>query len=300
MKSLKLRKAVKNRSGRRPDTPSDSTSQAPSYRRNRTITDRSTSPEVSERARIHHLRAVRRKIGLLLLGIGLVAVIVAVCVSQFSGSVKVVSQSDVDLSRQIDVDKYVSVFDEYFSKHPLERFRFFTDIRRLTLSLHDSTPEVLAVESHVMDSVGISSYELSMRRPVASWVVDGKRYYVDADGVTFNTNYYTEPRVSVVDNSGAQVVKGAAIASSRLLSFVGRVVSLSASEGIIVTSIEIPTNSMRQLNVKGKGIPMVKMTIDKSVEGQVADMVTAISHFKSEKASVRYIDVRAAGRVYYK
>lgn len=272
----------------------------PTYRRNRTMTDRSTIPEVSERARIHHLRAVRKRIGFLLLGVMLIVALVSIGVAQFSGSVRVVSQGSSDISKEIDEQIYRDLYNQYFSKHPFERFRFLTDIKQLTVYLQTEAPEVMAIKSSSMDSIGVSRYDLAMRKPVASWTVDERRFYVDADGVTFSKNYYGEPKVSVVDNSGAQVTRGAAIASSRLLSFVGRVVALSADKNITVTSIEIPTDSMRQLNVKGEGVPMVKMTIDKSVEEQVEDMAAAVKYFKQRKESPRYVDVRALGRVYYK
>lgn len=281
-------------------SPATAASQPPTYRRNRTMTDRSTVPEVSERARIHHLRAVRRKIGLLMLGVVAIGSIVGIGVGEFSGSVHVISQSDVNLSRKIDESVYRGLFDTYFARHPFDRFRFITDTKQLTDHLQEGAPEVSGIESYGFESIGVSQYEISVRKPVASWTVDGKKYYVDAEGATFQKNYYAEPKVSVIDNSGAEIVQGAAIASNRLLSFVGRVVSLSSSKHITVTSIEIPTNSMRQLNVKGRGIPTIKMTIDKTVEGQVGDMVEAINYFKRKKESPGYIDVRAPGRAYYK
>lgn len=272
----------------------------PTYRRNRTMTDRSTIPEVSERARIHHLRAVRRKIGLMLLAIGGLFFIVLIGVSQFSSSVRIAIHGDAGISRTVDERKYQELFDKYYGKHPLDRFRFLTDIKQLTESMQAEAPEVKAIASSAMERIGVSRYELVVRRPVASWTVDSERYYVDADGVTFRENYFTDPKVSVVDNSGAQVVQGSAIASSRLLSFVGRVVSLSQDKDIDVTSIEIPSESMRQVHIKGEGIPTVKMTIDKEAEGQVEDMSAALKYFKQKDQSPRYIDVRASGRVFYR
>lgn len=273
--------------------------EAPTYRRNRTMTNRSTVPEVTERARVNYLRSVRRKIGFIFIVVILCMIIIAIATSQFSSSVKVVT-SQPDLVNSLDSEKYETLFDAYYKKHPLERFRFLTNYPRLVTSLQQAAPEIEAVEPAGIEHIGVSRYELVARRPVASWVVDDKRYYVDADGVTFTHNYYQEPTVSVVDNSGAHVVQGSAIASSRLLSFVGRVISLSSNEGLAITSIEIPTQSMRQLNLKGKGLPTVRVTIDRGVEAQVGDMAAAVRHLKKTGHTPKYVDVRVRGKAFYR
>lgn len=292
----KLSKGVSQRdSGRRPAS-SDS---LPTYRRNRTITDRSTVPEVTERARANYLRSVRRRVGLIL-GVILIALImVGAGVGQLSGSVEI-TNSQTSLTRKIDQDRYSQLFDEYYKRHPLERFRFLTNYDRLAASLQQQAPEIEAIKPNGIGGIGVSRYELLMRRPVASWMIESSRFYVDASGVTFTENYYKEPAVSVVDNSGAVAIKGSAIASSRLLSFVGRVVALSEDNGILIDSIEIPSSSMRQLYLKGKGMPTIRVTIDRAAENQVKDMAEALSYIKKHKQSPSYVDVRVRGKAFYR
>lgn len=289
-------KVVSSRSGNvRPEAQPD----VPTYRRNRTMTDRSALPEISERARIHQLRLLRRKIGIGILIVSICALLGAIGISQYSGSVRIVNR-DTSLARSIDEESYRTLLSAYYRHHPIERFRFVTNYERLSAALQQEAPEIDAVRPAGTAGLAVSRYELVMRRPVASWTVGDKRYYVDAKGATFTRNYYDEPKVSVTDNSGASVAEGAAIASSRLLSFVGRVVALSSDQGVVIDSIEIPTQSMRQLSLKGKGMPAVRMVVDREVDVQVNDMVAALRHLKAVKAAPAYIDVRVEGKAFYK
>lgn len=282
-------------------TPREETPQNPqlhTYRRGRTMTDRSSMPEVSERARIHHVRRLRRKVGIGILIVLVSVVLGGICVSQYSGSVKVVTR-EPSLVKPIDDTEYNTFFKAYYKKHPFERFRFATDYPRLAASMQQDAPEVKAIIPSGMERLGVSRYELVMRKPVASWVVDSKQYYVDSEGVTFTKNYYEEPTVAVTDNSGAQIAQGSAIASSRLLSFVGRIISLAADRGIKVESIEIPPESMRLLYVKGEGTPVVRMAIDRDVEVQANDMSAAVKYLQSHEMTPGYIDVRVEGKAFY-
>lgn len=274
--------------------------EAPTYRRNRTMTDRSTIPEVSERARVHQLRQLRRKIGWMSAAAAGVILVIVLSLGQFSGSVRLVASGSAQLSAALAADEYESLFDEYYQKHPFERFRFLTNYDQLLGYISHEAPEVAAIRPAGIERLGVSKYELQLRQPVASWTVADTRYYVDAEGITYEKNYFDEPTVAVVDESGAQVQQGASIASSRLLSFVGRAVALSADAHKKVTQITIPAGSMRQLELVGEGMPTVRMTIDRPVERQVADMVAALTHLGEGAVGLQYIDVRAESRAFYR
>lgn len=285
---------------RRQVTPRpEATPSVPSFRRNRTITDRSTVPEVSERARIHQLRMMRRKVGMTL-GVTLLALaVIMVGISQFTQSVRVVIP-DTSVVGQPDTAFYQRHFDEYFKRYPLERFRFITNYDQLSQWMQESAPEVAKVTPRGLQSLGVAKYELRLREPLVSWRVNDEQYYVDTNGVTFKRNYFTPPTVSVVDKSGAEIEQGAAIASGRLLSFVGRAVALAAENGVKVTQVEIPSGSMRQVYLHGEGVPVIRMTIDRGVEYQVADMKRTLTFLATSGQTPQYIDVRTAGKAFYK
>ncbi len=278
----------------------EATPAPPSFRRNRTMTDRSAVPEVSERARIHHLRLLRRKVGMILgLSLGLLALII-LGVSQFTHSVTVTASGSTEMVQRLDAATYQKYFDEYYQAYPFERFRFLTNYDQLSHWMQASAPELASITPKGIAGLGVARFELRLRQPLAGWRVNDQQYYVDTQGVTFKKNYYPEPTVTVVDHSGAEVEQGAAIASSRLLSFVGRAVALTADEGVTITQVEIPSRSMRQVYLHGESIPVIRMTIDRGVEYQVMDMKKALAFFQARGESPEYIDVRTSGKAFYR
>ncbi len=285
--------------GRQATTRPEATPQPPSFRRNRTITDRSTVPEVSERARIHQLRRLRRKVGVTLGVTVLILAVIVIGISQFTQSVAIVF-SDTKTIKQPDAARYQQHFDDYFKQHPFERFRFMTNYDQLSQWMQGSASEIAKVTPRGLQSLGVVKYELRLREPLVSWTVNNEQYYVDTSGVTFEHNYFAQPTVSVIDESGVRVEQGSAIASDRLLSFVGRAVALANDNGVTVTKVEIPSESMRQIYLHGEGVPVVRMTTDRGVEYQIADMRRALDFIPAGGSVPQYIDVRTAGKVFYR
>ena len=271
----------------------------PSFRRNRTMTDRSTLPEVSERARVHQLRLLRRKVGTVLAVTVAGLIVVVIGMSQFTHSVRIVG-SDTATVQQLDTASYQHYFDEYYKQHPFERFRFATNYDQLSQWLQVSAPEIASVVPRGIDALGVAKYEVRVRAPLVSWRVGDEQYFVDAGGVTFKKNYFAQPTVAVIDESGAQVQQGTAIASGRLLSFVGRAVALANDNGFTITQVEIPSQSMRQVYLRGEAMPTVRMTIDRGVEYQVADMQRGLAFFAANNEAPEYLDVRTPGKVFYR
>lgn len=272
--------------------------QAPSFQRNRTLADRHTDAVVSPRMNAHSLRRQRRLITTVL-----IASIIGVCgvfflVSQFTAGAKVVPRGQVSAAFQ--AEQYEQAIQQYLGGHPLERFRFALDKQSLTASLQQSHPEIKRVSDLSADGFVGSSFSIEFRTPVVGWTIHDKSYYVDADGITFETNYFTSPSVAVVDNSGAEVMQGEAVASARLLSFVGRVVAAAQNKAVTIREIEIPEGSTRRITVRVEGKPDVYMTIDGGVERQVGAMVSTYAYLAQSGESPVYIDVRANGRAFYR
>lgn len=204
-------------------------------------------------------------------------------------------------SLPIQSQRYQQVIGEYFAAHPFERLRFALNDAQLNEYLQLSAPEIQS--AHVAGSAGfgISQFDVTFRRPIASWLIGSKQYYVDDNGVPFQVNYYDNPSVKIVDNSGVQQANGTAVASSRFLRFVGRTVALAKSNGMTIEQATIPAGTTRQVEVKvaGHGYP-VKLSLDRPVGEQVEDMQRAIAHFDNKQQTPQYIDVRISGKAYYK
>lgn len=278
------------------------------FARNRTLTGTS-SPYVNDllhngdlhspRSHVHHLAVRRRKIGVMFLSVISVAALLFILLMQFTASVTI-SVSDSSISKKIDTDVYVKVINDYYAIHPFSRFRFALDQTNLRDYLAVTVPEVSDVTGVSFVSIGETDIGLKVRRPVAGWKIGLKQYYVDENGVAFERNYYDNPSVEIVDNSGVALQQGATVASNRFLGFVGRVVALSKQRGYDVVQAIIPAGTTRQLEIVLQGIKEhVKLSVDRGAGEQVEDMDRSIKYLSGRLESPNYIDVRVSGKTFY-
>jgi hypothetical protein len=279
------------------------------FRRNRTLTG-SLSSEVasvnehraelkSTRVHAHHLRRHRKHAGLALLAVAAAAAGLAFLIYQ---SISTVALSSA-VAKPIDTQLYTSKIIDYLNKHPGERFRFSLNTDSLTtyLQTHDA-PEVLSVSgdtSYV--GFGKTSLYLHFREPVVVWQTGGQRLYVDSNGVAFTRNYFGEPAVQVVDQTGIQATNNQVLVSNRFLGFIGLVVGRMGTYGHKVTDIILPAGTTRQVEVKCAGLAYpIKFSIDRSVGEQAEDANRAITYLAGHGIGVEYLDVRVSNRAFYK
>jgi len=282
-----------------PDTSSESGSQ---FRRNQTLSTRRGShpDQVSGRSQIHSLTAHRRKIGgIFFLIVSVILVLVGI-LTQFTARVSITSSSK-PITQQIDAASYEEVINEYYAVHPVERLRFLLDQQSLTDFVADAHPEIAQIRlSSIVDVVG-AGFTIQFREPIAGWQINSRQYYVDSQGVVFQKNYYAQPGVQIVDESGVSPEQGTTVASSRLLGFVGRVVSMAGERGYKVNSVTLPVSTTRQLDVRLDGVGgYVRFTIDRGAAEQVEDMSRAIQYLQQRAVATEYIDVRTEGRAVYR
>jgi hypothetical protein len=278
------------------------------FLRNRTLTG-STSDSLSTthhrselespRTQAHHLAGQRRKIGLTLLGALAISILILGILLQFTAQIAITS-SDVSISRKVDGAAYASAINDYLGANPMQRFRFFLDNKTLTDYLVSKAPEVESAVSASVGGIGQTDYALKMRKPVASWTINNTKYYVDATGIAFEKNYYSNPSVEIVDMSGINVQQGVAVASDRFLGFVGKTIARSGQSGYQVTQAIIPASTTRQLELRLKDVqPLIKLSIDRPVGEQIEDMSRALKYLTSHSMNPSYVDVRVSGKAYY-
>jgi len=278
------------------------------FRRNRTLTG-SLSSEVSSvnehhaelkstRVHAHHLRRHRKHAGLALLGAIAAAAGLAFLVYQSISTVELTSA----VAKPVDQQLYASKIIDYLNKHPGERFRFALNTQALTtyLQTHDA-PEVLSVSSDSSYAgFGKSSLNLRFREPVVVWQTGGNRLYVDSNGVAFTRNYFGEPGVQVVDQTGIQATNNQVLVSNRFLGFIGLVVGRMSTYGYKVSDIILPAGTTRQVEVKCAGIAYpIKFSIDRAVGEQAEDATRAVTYLASHGIRVSYLDVRVSNRAFY-
>jgi len=282
-------------------TPAAVDTSAQQFRRNQTMSGvrRPDGEPVSERARMHKLAQSRRKVGSIFVLVFITIILLAVLMSQFTAKV-IVTGSSASLTRVIEPGQYETLINDYLGLHPVERLRFALDEDALSAFISAELPEVATVELTSTDNIVEANFTLTLRKPVAGWQINSRQYYVDTNGVVFQSNYYENPGVQIIDQSGISPEQGSTVASARLLSFVGRVVSLSEQGSYNVTEAILPSGTTRQIEIRLKDVqPLVKLSIDRGAGEQVEDMVRALNYLKSQGKGAQYIDVRVSGRAVY-
>ncbi len=265
------------------------------FRRGKTISRH--QKEYSERSENQKLVIRRRKLGAFFVILAIFISLISIFLFQFISKVSVVSNE----SKSQNLSKYEKSVEEYLNINPSERILSNLNKNALLESLQKDYPEVLSISDIKFN--GLTSYKiyLDFRKPVASWLVDGKEFFVDSEGVSFNINNFEKPSLNIIDDSGAIVSNGKNVASSSFFSFIGKLVSAANKQGLEVSKIRIPPLSLRQVEVSVKGVSyFARMSTADSVEGQIINFKKAIEYFGTHKISPNYIDLRIEGKGYYK
>jgi hypothetical protein len=228
-----------------------------------------------------------------------IIIVLTLLLTQLTARV-IIAGSTTALSAPIDSGRYEKVINDYLGIHPAARLRFLLNETELSTYATGITPEIDHIEQASGGNVTDTRFVITFRKPVAGWQINGNQYYVDAQGVVFQKNYYDTPGVQIVDESGVSPAQGSTVASARFLSFVGRVVALSAQSGSVVTQAILPSGTTRELEIKLQSTTtLVKLSIDRGAGEQVEDMSRALSYLSSHGQTPSYIDVRISGRAAY-
>lgn len=266
------------------------------FNRNQTISG--VEKEKSARLENRKLIIQRRKISSFFIFILIFIVAVIIILFQFVASVDIEGEKT---DKSIPKEKYVSAINQYYYKQPIERIRANLKKDDLVAYLQREYPEIDDVLNISMISLTKYKFKIKFRQPVASWTSNNKTLYVDKNGVSFSDNYYSSPRLSVIDESNIRTHSGKSIASSSFIGFVGKIVSEADSRGIYIEKIVIPPASLRQIQIFVKDVPYsIKLLTTASPEGQIANLDSAIKYFSNNKINPKYLDLRVEGKGYYK
>lgn len=281
--------------------PQQTASSGGQFRRNQTLSSyRHNTPEESSRQKAHHLAIQRRKIGGIFLIVAIAAVLLLLLLWQLMAQIHIVTSSK-QLSTTFQPAEYERVVNEYLNLNPAQRLRVSLDETALSAYVSNELPEVERLSLSGGAGVAQANFSITYRTPVAGWQINGNQYYVDANGVVFEKNYYDAPKVQIVDESGVSPEQGSAVVGTRLLGFMGRVVAQAQGRGYTVTRAVLPQGTTRQVDVYFKGVKTyVKFSIDRGAGEQTEDAARSLAYLKSKHVTPRYIDVRVPGRAAYK
>ncbi len=257
---------------------------------------------LSPRAHAHHLARHRMHLFRWFVLVIVVGAGLYVLVSQLIASVSM-RGTDVTLTASQEA-AYQKLVDNYLDSHPSERLFPLLDSNNLTAFIEQTNPEVSHVTVRQTGMFGNVQADMTFRQPVARWSINGTSQYVDQSGTVFSNNMFATPTLTIVDantvgsgNSSASSL----VASHRFLGFVGQIVGDMSKNGLTVTQATIPLLTTRQLEITVSGIPyMIKCTVDRSAGEQVEDAVRVINYQRAHGIAMTYIDVRVAGKAFYK
>jgi hypothetical protein len=269
------------------------------FKRNQTISGALSS--VTPRQKTHHLAIKRRKVLTIFLIVLMVALTIWLLIINMTAKVSVSVIGSISSSKNIDKSSYEKVIQDYLDANPIGRLRFFLDQNTLRSYLVNKMPEVENISQAGTDGLGVSVFRIAMRKPVAGWMINNKQYFVDANGVSFNLNYFNDPSVQIIDQNGVSLQSGDVVVSQRFLSFVGLTVAQATNNGYTVIQAILPSGTTRELELRIKeGDYLVKLSIDRPVGEQIEDMVVALKYFISKGQKPQYIDIRVSGKAFYK
>ena len=288
--------AVRRRQSIEDDSNLPSGSTTSQYRRNQTLSSyKHNTPDESSRQKAHQLAKQRRRLSGVFVVVIAAVIFLAILLWQLVAQVSITTSSR-QLNQTFEAGQYEALINEYLAVNPSQRLRFALNEAALTGFVSGRLPEVEKLELSGIPGVAQGNFVITFRTPVAGWVINDKQYYVDADGVVFEKNYYESPSVQIVDESGINPDLG-----DRLLGFLGRVVAQAKSRGYTITRAVLPANTTRQVDVYVEGSSArIKLSIDRGAGEQVEDADRVLKYLSSQGFTPQYVDVRVPGRAAYR
>jgi len=253
----------------------------------------------SQRSKSQAAVVLRRRIFVALGFVVLLALLVLAFLSQLTSSVLIGVTSD-GVVKPVNQSIYRASIDQYLDQHPLERLKFSTNNNNIANFVRSQHPEVATVQPISELRLSATKYQITFRRPVAGWQIGAKQYYVDEQGVAFETNYFAEPGLQIIDQSNASFNTGQTVASSRFLSFVGKIVAEAKKQGLTVVQATLPLGTAREVDIRLNGVSYYfKLSVDRGAAAQMEDLGRVEKYLMGKGIVPSYVDLRVEGRAFY-
>jgi hypothetical protein len=279
------------------------------FRRSRTLTG-SVSPDVTtiaesrgqlktDRLKAHELRAHLGHVLRLFAGVVAVCLILGFLVANFIFSPGIeLGQSGV---HQPDYSAYKKSVYSYFADHPIERFGFVLKDQDLENYLKANHSELASAAVDHDWYGGNVHVTLFFRQPLLMWKAADKQFYVDGQGTAFSYNHFSDPAVTITDQSGLPADQSGVVASSRFIRFLGRLVgALDGYHKGKVAEVIVP-KSTREIDLKlqGRGYT-IKTNSDRDPLQQAEDIANTLAYFDAHGLNPAYVDLRVSHKAFYK
>ncbi|HSX02096.1 MAG TPA: FtsQ-type POTRA domain-containing protein [Candidatus Saccharimonadia bacterium] len=141
---------------------------------------------------------------------------------------------------------------------------------------------------------------VTLKQPSLGWSSGDQAYLLDHDGGVISPLPAGFTRPVVFDDSNLPVTVGQQVASSRFIAFVGGMASALSATGLTATRYEVKDTTLDLYITTNKGYQLILDT-SRDPQGEVNDLRTLVGFLgKQGKSPTAYIDLRIAGKAYYK
>lgn len=256
----------------------------------------------SDRVKLHQLRSSHRKLKIMLLMAALICLGSGFLLSHSLAFATIsVPENIATLKAEQDLR---AALKTYVNSHPSEGFSLTLDTERATGFIQRSGhPEITGLTASINWFTGGDTVSFQFREPIALWRIDGEQYYVDKQGVVFQNYQGPKPNLQIEDASGyvSEMARQNKNMSYQFVSYLGQLAGeLQKTGSAPIQRVVIP-REVRQLNIyiKGHDYPIYANTM-RSAPSQAKDIKLTLQYFKKQGSTPQYVDVRVAGKAFYK
>lgn len=139
-----------------------------------------------------------------------------------------------------------------------------------------------------------------LKQPSMGWSSGDQRYLLDSDGTAIGAFPAGSTLPVVNDGSNLPVEVGRQVASPRFVAFVTQLMPALVANGYQATSLDIKDTTFDLTVSTNKGYKLIFDT-SRPVADEMSDLKSVMTLLATQKKSpVQYLDLRIAGRAYYK
>jgi cell division septal protein FtsQ len=140
----------------------------------------------------------------------------------------------------------------------------------------------------------------SLKQPSLGWSTGNQKYLLDRDGTVIGALSADSKLPVVTDGSNLPVQIGARVASARFVAFATELVPALAKVGIGAQGLAVTDTTLDLVVSTNKGYRLIFDTA-REVEEEIADLKSVQALLATQnKVPAEYIDLRIAGKAYYK
>jgi cell division septal protein FtsQ len=144
--------------------------------------------------------------------------------------------------------------------------------------------------------------EMTERQPLLAWKSGVQVFALDVEGVAVSYQSDVGLKLPVVEDSTNLPVKiGDRVVPARFVSFAtGVIATMPKKTGLQITGLRIPDTTSELYVVTSRKF-FIKFDTTREVDEQVGDLKAVLDTLsKQNKTPAEYIDLRIAGKAYYK